>query len=430
MPRGGSKPKHQAEPAEKILADDYPPENSVLGANIQPIAPGGLSRKPPQDSTTAAAIQSKQARDQYFRDLLTSFEPSKELFDFLGLTLVNGEIQNSSEDIRRAAAQLTDIAESFLTAAKIIEPVAKYFKDGTQLGSVSANWWALFAVFHIHEFTALTYDQIAYIFGVSFHEVLKARSIKFSPPDSDRAKVRERTAELLEKAVNRPLRELFRDEKRVQFHIVGDFYVSRDTIRNTLDWLRIKRIERKKTEEFFHSGTIAERLAKLDEYAAENPNESPSSCVSKFFPELLGTQPTKVTAAKPESVAPPLPKRAPERWPTNPDKRTENPAEFATRVYRVWMDAGVMTRQDLKRLDPMLFASLDNWMKHNRRKPDPDPMPEGFRLLTIEQANSLWVEKVKSGALPFPNDPDSLAKFANALQYRALEGSKSDRTKN
>jgi hypothetical protein len=82
------------------------------------------------------------------------------------------------------------------------------------------------------------------------------------------------------------------------------------------------------------------------------------------------------------------------------------------------MDAEILTRPDLKRLDPQLFASLDNWLKHNRRKVRPDPLPEGFKLLTLEQSNDSWVNKVAHGQVPFPTDKDELARFAAALNER------------
>ncbi|MBV9694248.1 MAG: hypothetical protein JO261_11170 [Alphaproteobacteria bacterium] len=115
---------------------------------------------------------------------------------------------------------------------------------------------------------------------------------------------------------------------------------------------------------------------------------------------------------------PPLPKKAPERWPSDPNKRTENPAEFATRVYRVWMDSSVLTRQALKSLDPLLFSSLNSWLKYNRSKESPEPFPEGFNLLTAGQANDVWIARIQSGQQPSPSDPAGLARYAMALKYR------------
>ena len=164
-----------------------------------------------------------------------------------------------------------------------------------------------------------------------------------------------------------------------------------------------------RTFHFLPTGSIAERLAKFDEYAENNPERTPSQLVQEVFPELVTKRVTE--------TAPSLPKRAPELWAKRKNK-DEAPPQFATRVYRVWMDAEVLTRPDLKRLDPQLFASLDNWLKHNRRKAKPDPLPVGFKLLTIEQSNDTWVNKVAHGQVPFPTDKDELARFAAVLYER------------
>jgi hypothetical protein len=181
--------------------------------------------------------------------------------------------------------------------------------------------------------------------------------------------------------------------------------------------IRRKDIKDQPTDE---NGAVADddpRWATLNNYFLDS-SEPISEVVRRLFPELRSSH------AGNSIALPQLPSEAPERWPGESSKRTESPVEFATRVYRPWMDAGLLTRQDLKRLDPTLFASLDNWEKNNRRKPNPNPYPEGFRLLTIEQANDAWIERVRAGEEQIPVDPEELARFANALQYRALESSK------
>jgi len=161
------------------------------------------------------------------------------------------------------------------------------------------------------------------------------------------------------------------------------------------------------------------RLIQLDEFARKNPGAPISDLVLKLFPGLI------IAKQSPSSQpAPPLPKKAPERWPSDPAKRKENPAQFATRVYRVWMDAEVLTRSILEELDPLLLGSLDNWLQNNRRKPNPEALPEGFRLLTIGQANDRWIERVKKGDAPFPAGGDDLMRFANALLSRAAADDK------
>ncbi len=104
----------------------------------------------------------------------------------------------------------------------------------------------------------------------------------------------------------------------------------------------------------------------------------------------------------------------------------KKPAEFATRVYRIWMDAGVFSRPELKRLDPLLFSSLESWLKNNNQKPAPEPLPEGFSLLTIAQVNDAWVDRVRKGQAPIPEGGEELARFANALLNRAIHGSERD----
>jgi hypothetical protein len=161
------------------------------------------------------------------------------------------------------------------------------------------------------------------------------------------------------------------------------------------------------------------RWAEFDKRVRENPDRSASSILRDEFADLIGTQTSNLQKTQNLQAVPPLPKKAPARWSRLQDRQgDENPAEFATRVYRVWMDAEILTRQFLKEIDPVLFASLDNWLKHNRRKATPDPLPQGFKLLTVAQVNDAWVERVRSGKTQLPTDPDELARFAHALQYR------------
>jgi len=164
------------------------------------------------------------------------------------------------------------------------------------------------------------------------------------------------------------------------------------------------------------SSELDPRWIAINEFAQRNSDKLVSDFVEEHFPELLQIPPQ----ARALTEVPPLPKNA-ERWPSDPSKRTENPAEFATRVYRVWMDAGVLTKPELKRLDPLLFASLENWLKHNRRKAQPDPLPEGFNLLTIEQANDAWIKRIQSGQAPGLTDPAEMARFLTAVRYRDVD---------
>lgn len=159
-----------------------------------------------------------------------------------------------------------------------------------------------------------------------------------------------------------------------------------------------------------------ERLELLDRFVAEQPGKPISGYARQLFPELTS----------PKYEPPPLPTKAPERWPSDPDKRMENPAQFATRVYRKWMDAEVLTRSDLERLDPLLLSSLDSWQQNNKKRARPEALPEGFRLLTIGQANDLWIERVRKGDAPFPVG-DELKRFASALHNRVLSDGKREK---
>jgi hypothetical protein len=164
--------------------------------------------------------------------------------------------------------------------------------------------------------------------------------------------------------------------------------------------------------------SVVDRLHQIDVFARSNPGKPVSQLVCVLFPDIAKSENLPL-----ETESPPLPKKAPERWPSDPAKRKENPVQFATRVYRVWMDASVLTRQALKDLDPLLFASVDSWLKNNRRKPKPEPLPDGFKLLTVAQANDAWIEKVESG--PVPDDPAELARLAAAKRRRVEKSDKS-----
>lgn len=179
------------------------------------------------------------------------------------------------------------------------------------------------------------------------------------------------------------------------------------------------------------SGTLAERLARVNRRVRERPDEPISDFLMEVFPSLAELDEPKaqrknirsrrpIPALTPEM--PPLPRKAPERWPSDPAKRKENPAQFATRVYRVWMDAEVFTRPALEKLDPLLLGSLDNWLKHNKRKAKPEPLPEGFNLLTVEQANDAWIERITSRRESAPTDVAGLTRLAMAMRYRGEKG--------
>jgi len=158
-----------------------------------------------------------------------------------------------------------------------------------------------------------------------------------------------------------------------------------------------------------------QRADLLHAYAKAKQGQPVTDEEKRSLTALALTAPRNLTSATQE-LAPPLPKRALELWPSDPSKRTETPPEFCVRVYGLWMEAGVFTRQDLKRLDPKLFASLDNWLKHNNRKAKPDPLPDGFRLLTLSEKNDRWVEQVVEGKATLQGS--EVGRLTSALQRR------------
>jgi len=212
------------------------------------------------------------------------------------------------------------------------------------------------------------------------------------------------------------------NEARSQYvHVISDFFSKLESVKKSFSVGSEKKSQYKEYNQLFEtdlisdnaqSGSVEERLKQLDRFTSEKPGQPISQYVVELFPELT----------EPKHRPPDLPKKAPERWPSDPDKRTENPAEFATRVYRTWMDAEVLTRPALGKLDPPLLASLDNWLKHNRRKATPDPLPGGFNLLTIEQANDAWIDRITAGREAPPTDMAGLARLAAAMRYRGETG--------
>ncbi|MEJ0044532.1 MAG: hypothetical protein WDM81_20950 [Rhizomicrobium sp.] len=162
--------------------------------------------------------------------------------------------------------------------------------------------------------------------------------------------------------------------------------------------------------------SLEARLRQLVELARVRPNESADLLIGELFPH-----PSTLVLAKPVTEAPPLPKKPLAQWPRDKEG-DENSVAFATRIYRIWMDAGVLTRQALKDIDPELFASVDNWLKHNRRKTDPSPLPKGFNLPSNRDVNDAWARRVLSGREPFPTDPGELLRLSSVVRYRDRAG--------
>lgn len=67
-----------------------------------------------------------------------------------------------------------------------------------------------------------------------------------------------------------------------------------------------------------------------------------------------------------------LPKKAPELYVGNRGGGSagENIVDFLRRVWKPWIDAGVLSRPDLKHLDPKAYEGIRNWTKRNPMPPD------------------------------------------------------------
>lgn len=163
------------------------------------------------------------------------------------------------------------------------------------------------------------------------------------------------------------------------------------------------------------SPTVDSFIKQLDEIHFARPGESLVPYAKPLLQQLVNSlnAPQKAEI----QAIPPLPSNASELWKDRKD-RSESAVQFATRVYRVWMDAGVLSRPDVKRLDPDLYGSINSWLIYNRRKANPEPLPEGFNLLTAKQATDAWIARVTSGKEGLPSDPAALARFAMAQKYR------------
>jgi hypothetical protein len=104
----------------------------------------------------------------------------------------------------------------------------------------------------------------------------------------------------------------------------------------------------------------------------------------------------------------------------NRKNRDESPVEFAARVYRSWMDEGVLARTDINALDPDLYIEINRWMTNNNHKRKPEPLPEGFNLLTKAEANDRWASLVLRGVIKIENASDA-GRLAGILNRREKE---------
>ena len=126
---------------------------------------------------------------------------------------------------------------------------------------------------------------------------------------------------------------------------------------------------------------------------------------------FLGSQPReKLIIPEPQPDVGPRPARQkPQRrelWKDRQD-RNESPVAFAARVYRAWMDEGVLARTDIKALDAELYGAINQWLTNNNQKQVPEPLPEGFRLLTKIEANDRWASLVQRGIIKIETASDA-----------------------
>jgi len=80
-----------------------------------------------------------------------------------------------------------------------------------------------------------------------------------------------------------------------------------------------------------------------------------------------------------EAGAPPLPDGAPAIYRDRADKG-ENIITFLKRVWGPWLEARVLTRRDLRRLDPSADGAVVNWLRHS-------PFPDDIYLPTLKDSN-------------------------------------------
>jgi hypothetical protein len=73
-----------------------------------------------------------------------------------------------------------------------------------------------------------------------------------------------------------------------------------------------------------------------------------------------------------------LPEQAPELYKNSP--RHETILDFLRRVWKPWIDAGLLSRSDLRQLDPKAYTAVYNWLHRNG-------LPEDLRLPTKREVN-------------------------------------------
>lgn len=118
----------------------------------------------------------------------------------------------------------------------------------------------------------------------------------------------------------------------------------------------------------------------------------------------------------PKTAACALPDEAPELYVGNRGgkKGGENIIEFLRRVWKPWIEAGVLSRPDLRRLDPKADAAVANWLRH---KPLPDD-------ISLPQRPDHTNQTLMSVGID-PENPDMNVLRAAAALYQRLAYQKS-----
>jgi len=87
----------------------------------------------------------------------------------------------------------------------------------------------------------------------------------------------------------------------------------------------------------------------------------------------------------------PLPKRAPELF-VKRRNSSETIVDFLRRVWKPWMDAGSLTRNDLRKLDQSAARGIDNWLAKNS-------LPDDIRVPTKKELNDSIIAQGGIGAI-------------------------------
>lgn len=118
----------------------------------------------------------------------------------------------------------------------------------------------------------------------------------------------------------------------------------------------------------------------------------------------------------PQGTAMALPEQAPQLYVGNRGgkKGGENIIDFLRRVWKPWMDAGVLTRPDLRRLDPKADAAVANWLRQK-------PLPEDIALPQRHDQTNQALTSVGIN----PENPDMNVLRAAAALYQRLAYKKS-----